>query len=97
MPLFSSPQRRLKATSDRLQHARAELAEVDEQLVSLRDDACSAETKALVSDDGNYRREASQAARHVQRFESRRVRLLDEITRLRADQDRLLDALPSSR
>jgi chromosome segregation ATPase len=94
MALFSV-QRQLTATSGRLRRAREELSQVTEQLMALRSDADDAMTDALVR-GGQAKREASDAARHVERLAQAEQRLQQQILDLGREQDSLLDRLPTS-
>ncbi|HEV8116180.1 MAG TPA: hypothetical protein VGP53_08085 [Acidimicrobiales bacterium] len=94
MALFSV-QRQLTATSGRLRRAREELAQVTEQLMALRSDADDAMTDALVR-GGQAKREAADAARHVERLAQAQQRLQQQILDLGREQDSLLDRLPTS-
>ncbi len=94
MGLFSV-QRQLTATSGRLRRAREELSQVTEQLMALRSDADDAMTDALVR-GGQAKREAADAARHVERLAQAQQRLQQQILDLGREQDALLDRLPTS-
>jgi len=94
MALFSV-QRQLTATSGRLRRAREELSQVTEQLMALRSDADDARTDALVR-GGQDKREAADAARHVERLAQAQQRLQQQILDLGREQDSLLDRLPTS-
>ncbi len=94
MALFSV-QRQLTATSGRLRRAREELSQVTEQLMALRSDADDAMTDALVR-GGQAKRDAADAARHVERLAQAQQRLQQQILDLGREQDALLDRLPTS-
>lgn len=94
MALFSV-QRQLTATSGKLRRAREELFQVTEQLMALRSDADDAMTDALVR-GGQAKREAADAARHVERLAQAQQRLQQQILDLGREQDVLLDRLPTS-
>ncbi len=94
MALFSV-QRQLTATSGKLRRAREELSQVTEQLMALRSDADDAMTDALVR-GGQAKREAADAARHVERLAQAQQRLQQQILDLGREQDSLLDRLPTS-
>ncbi len=94
MALFSV-QRQLTATSGRLRRAREELSQVTEQLMALRSDADDAMTDALVR-GGQAKRDAADAARHVERLAQAQQRLQQQILDLGREQDSLLDRLPTS-
>ncbi len=94
MALFSV-QRQLTATSGKLRRAREELSQVTEQLMALRSDADDAMTDALVR-GGQAKRDAADAARHVERLAHAQQRLQQQILDLGREQDALLDRLPTS-
>ncbi len=94
MALFSV-QRQLTATSGKLRRAREELTQVTEQLMALRSDADDAKTDALVR-GGQAKRDAADAARHVERLAQAQQRLQQQILDLGREQDSLLDRLPTS-
>jgi len=94
MALFSV-QRQLTATSGKLRRAREELSQVTEQLIALRSDADDAMTDALVR-GGQAKRDAADAARHVERLAQAQQRLQQQILDLGREQDSLLDRLPTS-
>jgi chromosome segregation ATPase len=86
-------ERKLRGSSQRLARARRELAVLDEQVVSLRNDADELETRAIVTGSGRddyYRRDA---AGHVEAVERQRQRLRQRIADLEREQDELLDRL----
>ncbi len=86
---------RLKKTGRRLRELREELVVIDEQLVHLSDDAADAELRALVSEQplGSEPREARE---HADAMVRHRSKVRDEIVRLEALQDQLLDQLNGS-
>lgn len=94
MALFSV-ERQLTATSGKLRRAREELALVTEQLAALRSDADDAMSDALVR-GGQAKREASEAARHVERLAAAQKKLQQQIADLGREQDALLDRMPAS-
>ncbi len=89
-------QRRLAKVSDRLRSLRAELAVIDEQLVSLGDDADDQAIRALVAETAGSSFEARDARRHVDAMSKHRAHVVDEIAELEARQDELLDELTAS-
>jgi phage I-like protein len=95
MPGFSV-ERRLTATSDRLRRARAELADVTQQLELARHDADDARTAALVQ-GGAAKRESTSATRNAERLQKVHAKLTSEVADLSRRQDELLDRLPSTR
>jgi len=89
-------QRRLAKVSDRLRSLRAELSVIDEQLISLGDDADDQEIRALVSETADSSFVARDARRHADAMSNHRVHVIDEIAELEIRQDELLDALTSA-
>lgn len=85
--------RRLRRTSDRLRQVRDDLRVLDEQRPYVVDEADDLDLRALVSDAPFDRHEAREAAGHAAAMLRQRRHLLDEISRLEALQDRLLDRL----
>lgn len=75
-------QRRLAKVSDRLRSLRAELAVIDEQLVSLGDDADDQAIRALVAETAGSSFEARDARRHVDAMSKHRAHVVDEIAEL---------------
>jgi len=85
--------RRLRRTSDRLRQLRTDLQVLDEQRPYVVDEADDLDLRALVSDAPFDRHEAREAAGHAAAMMRQRQHLLDQIARLEAQQDRLLDRL----
>ena len=86
-------ERRLSQVSARLKTLRAELAVIDEQMISLGDDADDQEIRALVAETAGASFEARDARRHVDAHAKHRRKVVEEITLLEARQDELLDRL----
>jgi hypothetical protein len=84
-------ERRLTEVGRRLRELREELRVVDEQLVHLSDAADDARLRALVSETPVSDREHREAARHADSMRHHRSVVADEIDRLEAAQDELLD------
>ncbi len=84
-------ERRLTEVGRRLRELREELRVADEQLVHLADAADDARLRALVSETPVSDREHREAARHADSMRSHRSAVADEIARLEAAQDELLD------
>ena len=86
-------ERQLKSTTKRLASSRSELSILDEQIVSIADDASDAEIRALVSESPGAAHAGTQAARHLTSMKSARAALVDEIAQLESKVDTLLDRL----
>lgn len=86
-------ERRLSEVSTRLRALRAELAVSDEQMAVLADAADDARLRALVSETPVAGREHHEAQRHAEAMARHRAGLAEEIARLEATQDELLDRL----
>jgi hypothetical protein len=86
-------ERRLRGVATRLVAARAELGVVAEQAAAVADEADDLDLRALMSDAPLDRAEAREAGGHRAAFQREASRLRDEISRLEALQDRLLDRL----
>jgi len=86
-------ERRLSEVSTRLRALRAELAVSDEQLAVLADAADDARLRALVSETPVAGREHHEAQRHADAMARHRAELAEEVARLEATQDELLDRL----
>lgn len=84
---------KLKKTSARLRTLRDELALIDEQRMYVVDDADDLELRAVVSDSPMARSEAHAAGGHAAAYGKARTHIVDEISRLEARQDELLDRL----
>jgi chromosome segregation ATPase len=89
-------ERKLRTSTTALRAARTELATLDSQVVSLRDDADDLEIRSLTADGGaaaHVAYEHRQAVGHVEAVDRQRQRLRERIEALEAEQDRLLDRL----
>lgn len=84
-------ERRLTEVGRRLRELRDELRVADEQLAHLADTADDARLRALVSETPVSDREHREAARHAEAMRTHRSSVADEIVRLEATQDELLD------
>ena len=89
--------RRLAQTSSRLRSLRAELAQIDEQLDVVVDDADSQAIRALVSETPGASFEANDARKHADAMRRHRQHVVDTIAVLELRQDRLLDELNAAR
>ena len=86
-------ERRLRETSDRLRHLRAELAIVDEQFDAMNDDAENLGLRALVSETPGADVDYREARRHADAMSRHRDEIVSSIAQLEARQDELLDRL----
>lgn len=86
-------ERRLTEVGRRLKELRDELQVADEQLLHLADAADDARLRALVSETPVSDREHREAARHADAMRNHRATVAEEIARLEAMQDELLDRL----
>lgn len=86
-------ERRLVEVGGRLKHLRDELAIIDEQLDHLAGAADETRIRSLVSETPLADREHREAQRHADAMARRRAEVVDNIARLEADQDQLLDRL----
>ena len=89
--------RRLTQTSARLRSLRNELAQIEEQLDVVTDDADSHAIRALVSETPSASFEANDARKHADAMRRHRQHVVDEIRSLEARQDELLDRLNAGR
>ena len=89
--------RRLAQTSTRLRSLRAELAQIDEQLDVVADDADSQAIRALVSETPGASFEANDARKHADAMRRHRAHVAATIAELESRQDRLLDELNAAR
>jgi len=76
-----------------MKRLRAELAQVDEQMLQFRSDADDTALRALVSETPGASQEANEARKHADAMERHRRHVLDTIAELEARQDELLDRL----
>lgn len=86
-------ERQLRGVGDQLRRARDDLDVAREQLIYLSDDAGDAETRALVSEGGMDRLDATDAGRHRDKMARHIDDIRARIERLEAKQDELLDRL----
>jgi hypothetical protein len=86
-------ERRLRQVAGRLVQLREELAVSVEQLAHLADAADDARVHALVSETPVSDRDHRDAERHADAMRQHQQRVRDEIARLEAEQDELLDRL----
>ena len=86
-------ERRLSEVSTRLKQLREELSVSDEQLLHLAAEADDARLRSLVSETPVADREHHDAQRHADRMAHHRAQVVEEIARLEATQDELLDRL----
>ena len=86
-------ERRLSEVSTRLKQLREELSVSDEQLLHLVAEADDARLRALVSETPVADREHQDAQRHADAMARHRAQVAEEIVRLEATQDELLDRL----
>jgi hypothetical protein len=84
---------RLSKVSTRLRSLREELAQIDEQLTYLGDDADDQAIRALVSETAGASFEARDAQRHVDAMARHRAHVTEEIAALERRQDELLDRM----
>ena len=89
--------RRLAQTSTRLRSLRAELAQLDEQLDVVADDADSQAIRALMSETPGASFDANDARKHADAMRRHRRHVVDTIAELESRQDRLLDQMNSAR
>lgn len=88
-------ERRLRDNVQRLRAARSDLEVTEQQVLSLAEDAEDLRVRALVADDLRVASEHREASRHLEAMTRHRDELADEIARLDAAQDELLDRLGS--
>ncbi|MDQ3571070.1 MAG: hypothetical protein M3396_10735 [Actinomycetota bacterium] len=86
-------ERRLLEVTGRLQHARAELAQLDEQLEFFSDAAEEARVRALVSETPLADREHAEAQKHADAMVRSRAAVLASIAELEHTVDDLLGRL----
>jgi chromosome segregation ATPase len=86
-------QRRLSQNAARMKRLRAELAQVDEQMLQFQSDADDTALRALVSETPGASQEANEARKHANAMAKHRRHLVDTIAELEARQDDLLDRL----
>ena len=86
-------ERRLSEVAARLRQLREELSVSDEQLLHLAGEADDARLRSLVSETPVADREHQDAQRHADAMARHRAQVAEEIARLEATQDELLDRL----
>ena len=86
-------ERRLAEVGTRLRQLRDELSVSDEQLLHLSGEADDARLRSLVSETPVADREHQDAQRHAEAMARHRAQVAEEIARLEATQDELLDRL----
>lgn len=86
-------ERRLSQVGARLKTLRAELSVIDEQMISLADDADDQDIRALVAETAGASFEARDARRHVEAHARHRAKVVEEIAALEVRQDELLDRM----
>jgi hypothetical protein len=86
-------ERRLRQVAGRLRQLREELEVSAEQLTHLADAADDAHLRALVSEAPVSDRDRRDAERHADAMRRHEQAVRDEIVRLEAEQDELLDRL----
>lgn len=86
-------ERRLTQVSARLRELRDELSMIDEQLSQVCDEADDLRLRAMVSETPQAGYESNQARKHVEAMTRHRTHVVDEIAKLAARQDELLDRL----
>ena len=84
-------ERRLVEVGSRLQRLRSDLAVAEEQLAHFEEEANEARVRALVSETAIADRDHRGAERHAANMTRHRDGLREEIQRLEAAQDELLD------
>lgn len=88
-------ERRLTQVATRLRGLRDELAMIDEQLTQLLEEADDLALRALVAETPAASYESNDARKHVDAMRRHRDHVVEEIARLEARQDELLDHLTS--
>ena len=90
-------ERRLSQTASRLTDLRRELAQLEEQLAVVADEAADHELRALVSETPLAGHEATEARRQASALTRHRDHLVSSIVELEQRQDEMLDSLGSVR
>ncbi len=85
-------ERKLRLVTTRLKGVDAEIRELSEQSLTLRDDAADAQGDALIGGPSEAQ-SARDAQRHLEKATSRLVELNTESQQLRGKQDELLDQM----
>jgi len=86
-------ERRLVDVSKRLARARQELAIADEQARAMADEADEMRVRALVSETPLAAKESQEARRHADAMAGARDSLAEQVRRLEAELNELLDKL----
>src|SRR5262245_22970166 len=86
-------QRRLVDVTDRLKRLRAELAVTEEQVAFLENEAEESRMRALMSETPLADAEARDARQHADTMARYRDSLVLQVSRLRHEQDDLLDRM----
>ena len=89
-------QRRLSQNATRLKRLRAELAQIDEQMLHFQSDADDTALRALVSETPGAAQEANEASKHASAMAKHRRHVAETIAELERRQDELLDRLTGS-
>ncbi|MGA0885366.1 MAG: hypothetical protein ACO3SZ_05845 [Ilumatobacteraceae bacterium] len=89
-------ERRLSQTVSRLASLRGELAQIDEQLTVVVDEAADHELRAMVSETPLASRDAVEARKHADALMRHREHILSSIRELQQRQDELLDSMSES-
>lgn len=90
-------ERRLRAIGKRLAALRVDLTVAEEQLAHFADESDDLRIRSLVSETPLAGEEHRQAERHSVAMARHRGTLIEQIARLEAEQDELLDQLSSRR
>jgi uncharacterized protein (DUF3084 family) len=86
-------ERRLSEVAEQLKAVRRELAVADEQLTHLDEEAEDARLRAMVSETPVAERDHREAQKHADAMRRHRAEVADQLSRLEASQDELLDRL----
>lgn len=86
-------ERQLRKVGDQLRLLRTDLRISSEQLLKMEDAAEDARLRALVSESPMAQRQHRLSARHLERLNRHRQRVIKKIAELEATQDSLLDRL----
>jgi chromosome segregation ATPase len=89
-------QRRLSQNATRLKRLRAELAQIDEQMLHFQSDADDTALRALVSETPGAAHDANEAGKHAAAMAKHRRHVAETIAELERRQDELLDRLTGS-
>ena len=86
-------ERKLRDVSGQLTKLREELTVTDDQLLHVAEEADETRLRSLVSETPLADQENRAAQKHADVLRRQRTRVADEIARLEAEQDELLDRL----